>query len=201
MKISNLQCQVAYVGSSTLWKRFATGPKNNLGIQLRTYSSYYDFLEEFSRYDVAIFDCTHVTKNDIQFIHKASDIKIVLSGCNLSSDDCILLLKLGVRGIFDDGSDSQNLSQIFKSLKDGYAYLSPKYASFLLTHFKDRDTEVLSSLPPKRALIAREIVHGFTYKEIAFRNHISIHTVRDHVKKIYQNFEVNSRDELREICA
>lgn len=52
-----------------------------------------------------------------------------------------------------------------------------------------------SSLSPREAEILALLTQGFLYKEIADRLHISIDTVRTHLRRIYEKLQVRSRTE------
>ncbi|ETP72529.1 response regulator (CheY-like receiver domain and HTH DNA-binding domain-containing protein) [Lachnospiraceae bacterium JC7] len=54
----------------------------------------------------------------------------------------------------------------------------------------------LSALTKTEQKVARLMVRGYTYKEIAASMVISYHTVKKHVENIYEKFHVNSRYQL-----
>ena len=52
------------------------------------------------------------------------------------------------------------------------------------------------SLSPAKKRVLDMLAHGLAEKEMAERLHLSQHTVHNHIKGIYQIFEVHSRAEL-----
>ncbi len=52
-------------------------------------------------------------------------------------------------------------------------------------NFTGRQTEVIS-----------ELIKGLSYDAVADKLHVSAHTVKDHVKKIYEKLEIHNRGEL-----
>ncbi len=61
-------------------------------------------------------------------------------------------------------------------------------------------TSPVDALPPRQREIARRLLEGEAPKRIAFDLGLSIHTVRDHIKAIYQRLEVSGRAELMARC-
>ena len=52
-------------------------------------------------------------------------------------------------------------------------------------------------LTEKEEMVARHIVDGKTYKEVAECMHVSVHTVNYHTKNIYAKLDIKSRHQLR----
>lgn len=56
--------------------------------------------------------------------------------------------------------------------------------------------EILSSLTKRELEITEKIIQGKTYKMISEDLHVSVNTIKFHIKTIYDKFDVNSRFEL-----
>ena len=110
------------------------------------------------------------------------------------------LLKMGVTGLFSKDDILRQFESNFNQWVEHGAFNSPVFAIKIANHFFRKQFLELNNLPRRRAHIARELLRGLSYKEVAERNHISIETVRDHVKKIYHDMNVHSRVELMNIC-
>lgn len=77
----------------------------------------------------------------------------------------------------------------------GGSYMSPAIARKVVEHFAPKK-ETLATLTPRQAQIADALVEGLSYKMIADRLTVSTETVKDHIKKMYQKLQINSKGEL-----
>ncbi|MEM6807292.1 MAG: LuxR C-terminal-related transcriptional regulator [Bacteroidota bacterium] len=66
----------------------------------------------------------------------------------------------------------------------------------MINYFAPRNEKKEELLSNRQKQIVQGIVDGLSYKMIADKYMISINTVRDHIKKIYQALEINSKAEL-----
>ena len=73
--------------------------------------------------------------------------------------------------------------------------MSPAIARKVVNYFAPEKKRE-SPLTPRQAQITDALVDGLSYKMVADKLMISTETVRDHIKKIYKNLEINSRAEL-----
>ncbi|MEM8875194.1 MAG: LuxR C-terminal-related transcriptional regulator [Planctomycetota bacterium] len=62
--------------------------------------------------------------------------------------------------------------------------------------FRDETPETFGGLSPRQTDVLRHLLTGMSEKEVARALHRSVETVHNHVRAIYQRFEVNSRGEL-----
>jgi DNA-binding NarL/FixJ family response regulator len=90
-------------------------------------------------------------------------------------------------------------SSILEAL-DGGAPMSPLIAKKVLSFFT-KDTQQTTSaseeqLTTREIEVARSLIDGNTYKQVAYYLHISPGTVKQHIKNIYRKLEVNSRVQL-----
>ena len=88
------------------------------------------------------------------------------------------------------------LSQIREAafiIHRGGSYMSPSIARKVVQHFNPKKAKPKASLTPRQKEIVRELVNGLTYQMIADKLHISLDTVRDHIRRIYRLLDVNSK--------
>jgi DNA-binding NarL/FixJ family response regulator len=81
----------------------------------------------------------------------------------------------------------------------GGSYMSPSIARKIADHFMPKKAVTQTkkeTLTERQQQIVSGLVDGLSYKLIASKLDISIDTVRDHIKKIYQLLEVNSKAEV-----
>ncbi|MBK9631994.1 MAG: response regulator transcription factor [Saprospiraceae bacterium] len=95
-------------------------------------------------------------------------------------------------------NDLENIHDAIKDVLNGGAPLTGIVAKKIIQSFagKKMETPVKHELlSEKENQILQELVKGQSYKMIADALHISIDTVRTHIKKIYKKLEVNSATE------
>lgn len=76
--------------------------------------------------------------------------------------------------------------------------VGPHYLAWLDETRSNPSAANLRTLSARQREVAEHAIAGATAREIAERLHISVHTVRDHIKSIYRRLEVGSRLELAE---
>lgn len=120
-------------------------------------------------------------------------------------------IEAGASGyLLKDGEPEQMLDEI-RSVHGGGSPISPLIARQILTRFRPTITPSTTSLPVNTpaqdatpllaALSSREkevldlITKGFSGEEIAQLMHLSLHTIRTYVRRIYGKLNVNSRTE------
>ncbi len=106
---------------------------------------------------------------------------------------------------FKNGASSfivkdQKLHDIYQAIKDVEmygAYISPSAAKALVCSFRNKSSINYESLLTRREVeLARLVVKGMSYKEMAECLNISHFTVNHHLKKMYQKLDVRSKAEL-----
>ena len=89
------------------------------------------------------------------------------------------------------------LLEAIQDVKMGGAPMTPKVARRVLNSFQEARTRGSDhvDLTERERQVLSGLVKGHTYQVIANERHISIDTVRSHVKNIYQKLQVNSKAE------
>jgi DNA-binding NarL/FixJ family response regulator len=106
-------------------------------------------------------------------------------------------LKAGAIGYLLKRHAARQLLSAIQQLYNGGAPMSPEVARKVVAHFH----QATQGRPDLDALTARErgildqLSKGSAYKEIADHLHISIDTVRTHLRSIYDKLHVHSRTE------
>jgi DNA-binding NarL/FixJ family response regulator len=75
--------------------------------------------------------------------------------------------------------------------------MSPSIARKVIQAFQVKPSTVLEDhqLTSREKEILYALVDGFSYKKIAEKYFISIHTVRSHISSIYEKLHVNSKSQ------
>jgi DNA-binding NarL/FixJ family response regulator len=86
------------------------------------------------------------------------------------------------------------LTAALESLRTGGAPISPRIARLLVEHLVQpaRDEALIT---PREREVVELFATGATYNEVARILHISVNTVREHVRHLYEKLHVNSKTE------
>ncbi len=117
----------------------------------------------------------------------------------------IRAIEAGAGGyLLKDGGADQITGAILQLVAGG-APISPSIAKHLLKRFRhheqpdtedeDADATQMEPLTNREQEILKFVSYGYTAKEIAEQNNISIHTVNTHIRNTYSKLAVNSRAE------
>src|SRR5262249_41929571 len=88
----------------------------------------------------------------------------------------------------------------FELVRESDGKQSSRTRSLSTERWKQRDSktvlQAVRSLTAAERGVLRLMLKGHSHKEIGKQRHISVHTVNNHLRKIYQAFGVHSRAEL-----
>jgi len=126
-------------------------------------------------------------------------------------EDCTNIMeaiKAGASGYILKASSREEIINALLEAKKGGSFLTGKVARKVLREFQDHGPEVPSvsagskpadtgrfGLSDREEEILKGLIHGDPYKKIADDLFISVHTVNNHIRKIYEKMRVNSRGE------
>ena len=126
-------------------------------------------------------------------------------------EDCTNIMeaiKAGASGYILKASSREEIINALLEAKKGGSFLTGKVARKVLREFQDHGPEVLPvsagskpadtgrfGLSDREEEILKRLIHGDPYKKIADGLFISVHTVNNHIRKIYEKMRVNSRGE------
>ena len=132
----------------------------------------------------------------IEKIHKLyPNAIIIMNSIKDDTESIFKALQLGAIGYIDKQSFEINFKEVFESVANGGAYMTPKIARMLIS-FINNPRQIIEQLTEREKDIVNGIVDGLSYKLIADRHEIAIDTVRMNVKKVYRKLSINSKSEL-----
>jgi DNA-binding NarL/FixJ family response regulator len=118
--------------------------------------------------------------------------------CNeLSHSELLSLQRMNFKAFIHPGSDEEEwlyaIEQCFWEKK----YYSPRFLDLLLKRASHQAAQYSNSqLTPSELEIVKLIAEGFTTKEIAFKRHLSTHTIMTHRKNIFRKLQITNVSEL-----
>jgi DNA-binding NarL/FixJ family response regulator len=106
-------------------------------------------------------------------------------------------LKAGASGYLLKNTSLKQLVEALIELHDGGSPMSANIARKLVALFREehRDSEAVLTLTTRENQILLLLSKGLLYKEIASNLDISVHTVRQHIHRIYEKLHVQNRTE------
>jgi len=89
------------------------------------------------------------------------------------------------------------IAEAVRQARDGGSPLSPEVARRMVEHFRSLPARPRpeSPLTPQETALLKRLAEGHSYKAAADALEISINTVRDHVRSIYEKLHVHSKSE------
>lgn len=104
-------------------------------------------------------------------------------------------IKAGAAGYILKGCRPSKLVDAIYNLRNGGAPMSPSIARAVITALQGECQKGLCTLTRREREILKGIDAGQTYKELADKFSLSPHTVKTHIKNIYEKLHVNSKYE------
>ena len=106
-------------------------------------------------------------------------------------------LRRGADGYLLKKTPPEKIIEAVRQARDGGAPLSPEVARRMVEHFQSLPAtpRAESPLTPQETALLRRLAEGHSYKAAADALAISINTVRDHVRSIYEKLHVHSKSE------
>ena len=107
-------------------------------------------------------------------------------------------LRQGAVGYLEKTTPLPLLKEHLLQVAAGGSPMSPSVARHVARHFAaSRPASPLpTSLTARELEIVRGIEEGLSYKRLAERLHLSLDTVRSHIRQVYRKLEVNSKSEI-----
>lgn len=109
-------------------------------------------------------------------------------------------LQAGASGYLLKNTPLTKLKAAIMDVLDGGAPMSPVVAKKVVAYFAAKpmaaEPESNEQLTAREQEVAKLLIVGDTYKQIAHRLFISPDTVRQHIKNIYRKLQINSRIQL-----
>ena len=104
-------------------------------------------------------------------------------------------IRSGASGYLLKKTPPEEILGAIKELHEGGAPMSPSIARKVIQAFQLKPSTVLEDhqLTSREKEILYALVDGLSYKKIAEKYFVSIHTVRSHISSIYEKLHVNSK--------
>lgn len=167
-----------------------------------SYSSVEEAFENFTETDVILLDINLPGMTGIEaiplFKQKYPDQKIVM--LTILEDDFHILeaIKNGADGYILKKSSPNKIVEAIQQVYEGGAALTPMVARQVMAFLKPEAAKSgsPSNLTPREKEILLLITQGMTNELIAAKLFISVQTVRNHIKNIYDKLQVHSRAQV-----
>lgn len=125
-----------------------------------------------------------------------SDLDIIMLSAYEEEDKILKALCSGACSYISKSARLEEILNAVRVAKRGGSYMSPSIAREIVTYLLNGSaTKKMNILTSRQQEIIDRMVKGKTYKTIAAELHISIETVRSHIKKMYKSLEVNNKAE------
>ncbi len=174
---------------------------NNQGEYLceRYYLNPVEFLKSNDRSDIILLDIMMPEMSGIDAIDKIlaklPNVSIIINSIKDDSETIFKALQKGAVGYIDKQTFDNSFVDVFKSVENGGAYMTPKIARKVMDFFSGKK-KMPDNLTEREVDVANAILEGLSYKMIGDKFGISLDTVRAHVKNIYKKLSINSKSQL-----
>jgi DNA-binding NarL/FixJ family response regulator len=155
--------------------------------------------------DVVVMDIQLPVVDGVEFVRELKaahpEMNFLMLTAYEDSDRLFESLKAGAGGYLLKRTSSTKLLQAIQELHAGGSPMTPHIARRVVQYFssspkaaKDSGSE-LDQLTPGQKKFLEELAQGYAYKEIADHLGISVHGVRNYIRKIYEKLHVHSKVE------
>jgi two-component system nitrate/nitrite response regulator NarL len=124
----------------------------------------------------------------------APDLKIIILSQSNKEADILSAIQSGAAGYLLKSASIEEITQGIQTVMDGGASLDPQVAKFIVKALqaKPTPTDASTDITPRESEILALLSEGLVKKEIAEKLGIGIHTVAEHVKRIYIKLDVSN---------
>jgi two-component system, NarL family, response regulator YdfI len=154
--------------------------------------------------DVLIVDATSASLEDVfdslQQARLLRSARIVLISDQLSSPSVNRALRLGVRGIFPERLEPEQLAAALEAIVRGLIVLHPGELQRTQSQIADEFVESVEPLTTRERDVLQMLSQGLGNKEIAARLKLSEHTVKFHIASIFGKLGASTRTEAVSIA-
>ncbi len=126
-----------------------------------------------------------------------SKVKIIMLTTHSTENEVFDALSAGAHSYCLKDIDSEELSLVIKSTYNGASWLDPSIARTVLCSISKRqqNEQEVYNLTDRELDILNLIAQGYSNAKISETLHISMNTVKTHIKNIFQKLEVEDRTE------
>ena len=143
-----------------------------------------DYLED----EIIIANYSYISKlHNLNELFKQNKFLILDRVPNINKAK--ILYKLGARGYGNIYMKKEYFLSAIEAIKDNNFWLSPS----LIENFFNKEDLSFSNLTAREKEIAKLLLEGFSYQEIADKLNITLRTVKAHATNIYKKYNVKNR--------
>lgn len=149
--------------------------------------------------DVLIMDIQLPGMSGIECVAKLKDanerLLVLMFTVDDDSEAIFKSLQAGATGYLLKGASPAEIIDAISDVMQGGAPMSGHIARKVVQYFRPQRAPEEEKLSHREVEIVNFLAKGFRYKEIADALAISVHTVRSHIRRIYEKLHVTSRTE------
>lgn len=129
-------------------------------------------------------------------LKKLPHTKIVMNTVLEDSDSIYESLKAGAIGYITKDMFLVDIHDTILMINSGGSIMSPRIARKVIGFFHKNNFQESNTLTKKEHEVVMLIMDGYSYKMIAEARNISINTVNEYIKRIYNKLHINSKGQL-----
>jgi DNA-binding NarL/FixJ family response regulator len=150
--------------------------------------------------DVVLMDIGMPGKSGIECVgtlkERFPDIQVLMLTVYSDDEKIFQSLRAGAVGYLLKKTPSEKLLAAIRDAFAGGAPMSSEVAQRVLSYFRQpKQSKILASLSDREIEVLEALKEGHSYKAIAEKLFVSVHTVRFHLHNIYAKLHVSSRSE------
>ncbi len=128
-------------------------------------------------------------------IKKIADPEIIMLTTYEEEDKIVSALCKGASSYISKRAGLKAISEAIEIVNKGGSYMSPAIAREIVQHFIKVEKKTTIELPERQLEILEKLTEGSSYQQIAEELHLSVETIRSHIKKMYRTLCVNNKVE------
>lgn len=146
--------------------------------------------------DIIVTDINELTDS---MVNKYSKSKIVLIDTGLNSEELISnLIKYKLRGIICFSTGLEQINKALRVINDGQLWVSNSLMQELISRENFNNIGKIKVTDKEKEIIEL-VCDGLSNKEIAIKLFVSEQTIKAHLHRIFQKFNIKSRSRLVKI--
>lgn len=146
--------------------------------------------------DIIVTDINELTDS---MVNKYSKSKIVLIDTGLNSDELISnLIKYKLRGIICFSTGLEQINKALRVINDGQLWVSNSLMQELISRENFNNIGKIKVTDKEKEIIEL-VCDGLSNKEISTKLFVSEQTIKAHLHRIFQKFNIKSRSKLVKI--
>ena len=154
--------------------------------------------------DVVLLDLAPGDAHDLAVVERVRrevpDSRIIVMGLLPDDEDLLDVIQAGVSGFALAEATPEDLLDTIRSVVSGRSVLPHQVAGALFTEIADHGAPTSGpeategvQLTPRQREVIELISEGMSNKKIAAELHISVHTVKSHIRHIMKKLDLNTR--------